>query len=533
MSENNANELMRSAEMKKKQEFVDPLMIALRISNRRIVMILEMSSAIIPRGWLHASIVVLVGFTFFAGVRAQVLPETPSANLSPEPTPGPTLVKLLERPALLPVSEEKAANTRSHDTSVDPGLPAASSGSAAPAANPRRITLEQAQQAAAAANPMAHIAQLQVEAARQHRLGTESDYFPKLSSTLTNFHFNKFMGQEITIQRPIAGGTVTAGLPLSGKDQTLVAVTAAQPLTPLFKLHEVVNIARADERLAMAKAGMPVETASNVEKAYYGLLVAQRQFLVAKANADSFRNEHLLASNTSRPRLVSDHEDEEIATAKALVIAGSKVKELTASLNVLLGYPVDTELELVCPVTEMEDISFKEASDKAMAANPEVVEAESNVAKAHAASRLSKLDYVPDVAVMGGYAYNDNAIPLLPRDFSFIGIMGSYTLFDFGKREHTIKERNAQVGMAETALELTKAKVASAVKTSYFEMDRARQLSELARRMSAAISVRDANYKKDDPDLAAAQAKVEVEIFQADLEYRQALAQLKTLMGEK
>jgi hypothetical protein len=84
---------------------------------------------------------------------------------------------------------------------------------------------------------MAHLAQLQVEAARQHRLGAESDYFPKLSSTLTNFHFNKFMGQEITIERPIAGGTVTAGLPLAGKDQTLVAVTAAQPITPLFKLH--------------------------------------------------------------------------------------------------------------------------------------------------------------------------------------------------------------------------------------------------------------------------------------------------------
>ena len=38
----------------------------------------------------------------------------------------------------------------------------------------------------------------------------------------------------------------------------------------------------------MAKAGMPVETASNVEKAYYGLLVAQRQLDIARANAGSF-----------------------------------------------------------------------------------------------------------------------------------------------------------------------------------------------------------------------------------------------------
>jgi len=493
------------------------------------MLIFEKRLAIIPRGWLHAVIIVLIGFTLCVGLEAQVVSANPTGALPMEPSS----IKLLDQPLLLSVSKENLPGARFRETSLAAGLPVGESHSAASTAGPRHITLEQAQQTASAANPMAHIAQLQVEAAKQHRLGTESDYFPKIGSTLTNFHFNKFMGQEITIQRPIAGGTVTAGLPLAGKDQTLVALTAAQPITPLFKLHEVVNIARADERLAMAKAGMPVETASNVEKAYYELLVAQRQFQIAKANTDSLRSKQLLASNTSTPPIASGHEDEEFANAKALVVAESKVKELTASLNLLLGYPVETELDLVPPVTEMEDISLTEASDKAMAANPEVVEAESNVAKAHAASRLSKFDYIPDIAVMGGYAYNDNAIPLLPRDFSFIGVMGSFTIFDFGKREHTIKERNAQVGMAETALELTKAKVASAVKTSYFEMDRSRQLSELARRMSAAVSVRDVSYRTDNPDLIAAQARIDVEIFQADLEYRQAMAQLKNLMGQK
>ena len=92
---------------------------------------------------------------------------------------------------------------------------------------------------------------------------------------------------------------MTGGLPLAGKDQTLVAVTAAQPITPLLKLREVVNIARADERCAMAKAGMPVETASNVEKDYYALLVAQRQLEVARANATVLRNKQLLASNAA------------------------------------------------------------------------------------------------------------------------------------------------------------------------------------------------------------------------------------------
>jgi len=218
------------------------------------------------------------------------------------------------------------------------------------------------------------------------------------------------------------------------------------------------------------------------------LLVAQRQLETATAESASVRNKRLIASNAP-VTLPGDGKDDADA-AKAMAIASTNVKEMTASLDLLLGYPMDTELELVTPFTKMEEISLKEVADKAMATNPEVVEAEQTVLKARAASRLSKLDYVPDVAVLGGYVYNDNAIPLLPRDFSFIGIVGSYNVFDFGKREHTIKERNAQVSMAETALELTKAKVTAAVKTSYFEMDRSRQLSELARRLSAAIPPR-------------------------------------------
>lgn len=490
------------------------------------MIIFRKQSATVPAIWLHASIAILSGFLLCGPLKAQDRPANSPTSL-PAGSAGPSL---LAKVPFGQFSEIKPNKSDRHDMGASVGLPAASSGSTIASGTPRRITLEEAQQQAAAANPMAHLARLQVEAAKQHRLGAESDYFPKISSTLTNFHFNKFMGEEFSVARPIQGGTTTAQIPLAGKDQTLIAVTAAQPITPLFKLREVVNIARADERTAMAKAGMPVETASNVEKSYYALLVAQRQLEVAKANGAVVRNKQLLASNAA---MLPNHDDDNSEAARALIIASSKVKELTASLNLLLGYPLEGELELVTPVTQVEEISLKEAADKAMAANPEVVEAEETVAKAHAASKLSKLDYVPDVAVLGGYAYNANAIPALPRDFSFIGIMGSYNLFDFGKREHTIKERNAQVSMAETALELTKAKVAAAVKSSYFEMDRSRQLSDLARRLSEAIPVERVSYAKDDSELAVSRAKVEIEMLQADLDYRQAVEQLKTLMGER
>lgn len=401
--------------------------------------------------------------------------------------------------------------------------------------SPCRITLEEAQaQAQAVDSPMARLGQLQVEAARQTRLAAQSEYFPKVSSTFLNLHFNKFMGDEFAIQRPLLGSVTTLAVPLLGKNMTLVAVNAVQPITPLFKIHEFVNITRADERIAMAKAGMPVsETAQNVERNYYELLVAQRQLVIAKANDEGKYGTQLLAANAVLPGQLRSRNEDQFGTDKAIVVAASKVKELSSTLNALVGYPVDTELALVPPDPQYEDISLKEASDRAMTSNPEVIEAEQTMVKARSASRLAKLDYVPDFAVVGGYAYQNDVLPVLPLDFSYVGVMGSYTLFDFGKREHTVKERNAQVSAAELAVELTKAKVAASVRSSYFAMQRARQLSELAHRMTSATELRTTIYEPENTNLFLTKAKLEVEEFQADLEYRQALAALKALTHER
>src|SRR5262249_37260231 len=70
-----------------------------------------------------------------------------------------------------------------------------------------------------------------------------------------------------------------------------------------------------------------------------------------------------------------------LETEKTLLGAETEVKELTESLNLLPGYATETELELVTPAARFEEISLTEASDKAMAANPDVVETEKRLLK--------------------------------------------------------------------------------------------------------------------------------------------------------
>jgi hypothetical protein len=396
----------------------------------------------------------------------------------------------------------------------------------------RRITLEEAQQEAAAGNnPLLRLAQLSVEVAKEHRLGVQGLYFPNVGTQFANLHLNKETGQVLTLSRL----GVTIPVNIFAKNQTDFNVSAVQPVTPLLSVYQLVKIARADENIAKAKAGMPVtETAMKVEKNYFDLLVAQRELTSAEAEAKKIQAKWLTASNSGTPITSPDHDTAMLGAEKAVVLSASKVKELTESLNDMLRLPEGTTLELVAPEPLVESTSLIEATEKATMANPEVIDAEQTAIKAHAGLTLTKLQYVPTVAITGGYA-NQNAISdrLLPKDFSYIGVIATYTLFDGFKREHGVKEIKAQAEMADLAVQLTKAKVAAGVKSSYFELDRSRQLYQLARRMVSADRAVDATYKSNDPELESAQAKMEAEMFRAEFEYRQAYAKVNALIGAK
>ena len=479
---------------------------------------------------VRTAIVLALGFLALSTVAAgQLSPAVGSAT-----TPQQSVISSLQlKPQLVPADENKnSAPQRVAISATAAPTKASPEPAAAPAPGAARlITLEEAQQQAGSAsnNPLVRLGQLQVEVARQNRLGAFSTFFPQIGSGFENMHFNKFMGQQLQVANR------TLGLPLAGKNQTFIDVTVTQPITPLFQIYQLYKIAQADETIARAKAGLPpTQVAANVEKNFYGLLVAQRMLTVAEAKAKLSENKWLLANNSSVPVGSIDGDEALMGATKELATATSKVKELAASLDELLGWPDDTQLELVPPEPRFEYIPLGQATAKALAANPEVIEAEQTAVKARAAVKAQKWNYVPTIAVMGGYAYNNNAVPLLPTDFSFIGLVGTYNIFDFGKREHTIKGAEAQAEMAELGVELTKAKVAAAVKSSHLELERLQQLSQLTRRLASGIELQKASYDENGADLAAARkAKVEAEMFQADLDYRQALANFKTLIGER
>lgn len=151
----------------------------------------------------------------------------------------------------------------------------------------RRITLQQVQQSAnRLASPVARLGQLSVEAAKQHRLGVQADYFPKFGATFANLHYSKFLWPVGHAPSPVHGWSTDTGVPVPvfSKNQTVAVLTFTQPIVPLFEVRQAVRIARADERIAMAKAGVPVSKnarSTELEETYFKLLIAYRRPMCA------------------------------------------------------------------------------------------------------------------------------------------------------------------------------------------------------------------------------------------------------------
>ncbi|HKE55976.1 MAG TPA: TolC family protein [Pyrinomonadaceae bacterium] len=383
----------------------------------------------------------------------------------------------------------------------------------------RLITLDDAQ-AQAAASAMKNLARLTIDAAKYHRQAVQADYFPKVDASFLNLHYNKFLGQQIQLFRR------DAELPLFGKDETAVLLTVIQPVTQLLQVRQAVNVARADEEIAKAKAaGMTSQIAMNVEHAYFALLIAQRQQTVAETKVKMLESGSQLASTIAMPAgNMMEHKTALLEASKELATADNEVTELTHSLNALIGFTPDTKLVLLPPEPVTETVSLPQATQQAVANSPEIIEAKETVVKAKAASKLAKLEYVPAVTIVGGYINQPQPVlPLLPQDFSFIGFTATYTIFDFGKRERTVSERNTQVSMAEANVALVQAKVAAGVQKAFMDLERTRKIRDLTRRLAV-------SYQEISLNNTAARATAEAEMFQAEMDYRSAYTQLKRII---
>src|SRR5262249_53671935 len=156
-------------------------------------------------------------------------------------------------------------------------------------------------------------------------------------------------------------------------------LTFTQPITPLFQVRQAVKIARADERIAIAKAAVPI--AKNIrdreiEQTYFKLLIAQHKLAADQLKSRPTYTRTLYATVSDAVRPEPNRAAALLEGSAEFTTLSTEVKQLTASLNRLMGLPDDTALELIPPDPLVENISLEAVSNNSPAANFEVVEAE-------------------------------------------------------------------------------------------------------------------------------------------------------------
>jgi outer membrane protein TolC len=404
-----------------------------------------------------------------------------------------------------------------------------------------RVTLEEAKQRALANNKLLNLAALNVEAKGYAIRAARSNYFPQITASVIYLHFNDDLGTVLTGGgRTVAGPrgtplftfpTFSTNAAVLNQNTTFVNFGAAQPITDLLKVRQGVKIAQADQGIAQAQLEKGIRAlVSGVEQLYWGLLAAHR---IQAGAVEGVRGAEMLA----KTKLLETR----IALAEAqqgLRQINQQIADLQEKLNGLLDLPLCTPLELVePPLPEVPCRCAEEVVGLALAASPEIREAQQTIAKAEAAVCAGKLDYMPSVAVVGGYL-NQTVADYIQPNIGYIGVVGKYTFVDWGNRRNVVHERKTLLAMAHVQLSQTqdqlRQKAAKAFRDlveSQNDLKAAQQMVELRQEAVKKATTPDALTNptallKASKELAQAQ----VDLVKTDLAYRQAHVEVTALI---
>jgi outer membrane protein TolC len=416
----------------------------------------------------------------------------------------------------------------------------------------RHLTLSEAVHLALQQNRTLKIARSKVQENDYRKEAARSDYLPTITNQSNILHITEL--QDVFV--PAGAFGAAAGVPIPNRSTLLLqgkktlyssGTMIAQPLTQLLRIRQENRAAAAEAATSRDDLkNAENEVALQVHSLYYAILVVQLQKKAAEQQT-SFATENLRDNendvrNGSALQVAAIQSRAELLQGRQSVLTAElQIDDYTTEMNDLLGFPLDTKLELDPEVeTNFETLPKSEYVKEAWEENPEIRAAEEAVVKARAAVAAAKTAYIPDVTAYARYSYQDG-VPFFVHNFGTVGINLNYTLWDFGKRRATVREHSAQLAEAEQNLEHLKEQVGVAIERSYNKLERTRsmvhvatqvaQLRQESERLATNQAAQGVVLISDVRHAAAANYEAKAELLQANLGYLLAWAELQRTVG--
>src|SRR4051812_15083977 len=213
------------------------------------------------------------------------------------------------------------------------------------------------------------LASTQIAAKCYTMQAAEKDYLPKLLNAFSYFHFDSDLGRVLTTPGVFNPAT-TVAIPVINQDAPQYTALAVQPITPLWKVREAVNISAADVGAAKAqKREARRELTKGVEQLYFGMLATHQ---IKAALEQAMAGARQAAEMTNSP----DAQISLIQAQQGFLAANGQLNDLSEQMNQLVALPPETTLHLEQPRAPTKPFSnMDEAVSPAVASDPKIDEA--------------------------------------------------------------------------------------------------------------------------------------------------------------
>lgn len=422
-----------------------------------------------------------------------------------------------------------------------------------PSAPVVKLTLQRAVEIALSQNRELKIARAKTKESDSKVVSTKADLYPHLTNDDSVMGLSNTEAVEIprgalgldSGSGPIPRQNIT--LAQGSQDFLLSNTTLTQPLTQLFNIRAGVRAAAADARGSRADLQKAEDEVSlSVHQVYFSLLIARQQqkALVAMCDAaeQKFKeSKDAVGSGTALDAAVIGAHASLLSSKQDLLTAENQIADLNAELNDLLGYPLNTELQLE-DVTGLppDTRTQSEYLQLALSKNPELQAAKEQVAKARAGLDAAHDEYIPDLGAYARHTYQNGA-PFLMHNIGTFGVQMTWRIFDGGKRRGVVGERSAQLEEAEQNVKRLQSSIAVEIEKVYRKVERSKSMIQVAeeslalRRESERISknqitagvIQESQYA----EAVSSTTKAEADELQAQLSYELAIAELKKVAG--
>lgn len=420
------------------------------------------------------------------------------------------------------------------------------------------LSLDEAVELALKNNHLLNVRRLQVEE-KQAKINEDRVKFLPMIALGGSYQYNTNLPSLAIYQGQFGqlpyGGVI---IPLPASDEIIqmgnhniynAGVTFYQPITQLGKIHSGVQVSKTELQMASTEESkVEIQLRQNVEKLYYGLLILQKQIEEAEIRIDlagtklRYAENALLAGKTTesgRYGMLASAAVEEQNLLKLKI----QYDDYAADLNQITGSDPECDL-LLEPVntgTELIDLSFIDTSYASPGAgNSDLRLAALSKTKADYSVKASKLSYLPDLGILGGYSYQEGSV-IYPKTNTFIGASLKWNLQDMLTNRTVHQQRFFLKRQAEENLTYRKEEIRKEIQKTVRKLRQSAELVTVAekvveyRREDLKIQTdkRKAglNLEQDLLEAQAEMARAEADLLAARLNCRIALSELKILTG--